>query len=569
MKKTRRLIEAVPRKKILREKADAVSVKQCIAELVDNCIDYWIFRYRSTKPRPRIEIEMNIERDTSSSREPRPIKSFEMKWNMPIPEDRLEDLVTLGSEPIDQEGIIGLWGQGAKIAMHGLAHGWSLETSDGKKKITIHCPKDWINQETNWNLYADEERATEKKDLTIFRTDVLHPDKWREEKLDEEYYDENANVITEELIMNHLSSRYRLFGKIGLRLLINGDKIDLIPVTGKKSLVRDYLWMPGFEPHVDDWGSVRLPNGRQIKIKIFVGMHRIANRQEAGVYIYGNNRMFLKAAKGAPIWKSYAPKDVNMRIHVFLEGLSRDIPWGIPEKDGLTDTHFTIPFVARYVRQSAEPYSKIVKLKTEDRALYSLVGDVQKLVEKAGYEGEDAQVMKALMSNLRELNENKLQFYSESRARGARYVTECLRKDFRSEIHHLMDRAKQEDDYLIFHLGLAEKALRNKLLLKGIDRLPPKAEEPKKEKEAPTTPDPPDSSTRKATEVTGPKELTQTTLDNFDSSLDKLGDAIGIQDKNIVASKVTKAVSKMAKRLSKEGYETVEIRMIKRLLDVE
>lgn len=559
-----------PRKKMLRENADTVAVKQCVAELIDNCIDYWKYKYSKKESRPPLKIWIKLIRDKAVKEEPKPIKQFEIKWNMSIPEERLKDILTLGCESLEEEGIIGLWGLGAKIAMHGLARGWELNTFEGKKEIRVFCPPTWIFEEENWKLRAKKRHnREEEKNESYFLTTKLHPQKWIEEKKDEQFYDETRNILIDEEMREHISTRYTEFGEMGVQIYLNGDPIELISIKNKNSIKRNFLWIPGFEPHIDDWGDIKCPNGRNLRVQIFVGMHRNPSQYEAGVYLYGNDRLFLKAAKKAPLFKSYSPKDVNMRLHVRLYGDSKDIPWGIPEKDGLTETHYVIRDLARFIKQSYEPYSQIVTLKSEERYLYTLEGDVSKLVEKAGYTGKKAENMIKYLTNLRELNERELQLFFERRGKGGKYGVECLQRNFRTHIHQLMKDAKDDENYFNFHMGLVKKVMQRTTLLKGIEFEPEKEKVEREElkgigiKEEETK-----GEGKEEGEDEFAKTWKQSTLDDFDSSLDKLGEATNIKNKDILMTKVSGAVRKMARELSKKGYTTAKKKIIEELLDI-
>jgi hypothetical protein len=562
--------DATPKKKTLREQADAAPLQRCVAELIDNCIDFWRHSNIISKDKPPLNIWLKIDRDQKAKESPKPINHFSMKWNMDIPKDKIENVLRPGSESIDEEGMIGLWGQGAKIAMHGLAHGWILTTIHKKQKIEVTCPSNWIMDEENWKLpYKESDDNKENSDETVFNITKLHPKKWSETKKDEEYFDEYENITINERISKHISERYGEFGDHGVSIFINDEPIELIPIISPNSLKRNYLWIPGFEPHVDDWGAISLSGDRKLKIQIFVGMHRDPNQYEAGVYLYGNGRRFIGAAKKAPLFKSYSPKDVNIRLHVFIDGHARDIPWGIPEKDGLNDTHPTIRTIANYIKKSYEPYSQIVTLEKNQRYLYTLNGPISTLVKTAGYDGNNATTMEKLLKNLREINSEELQFHYVERFSGRHNKPECLNSQFKDEINGILFKAKTDENYLKFHIKLAKISLLSDLLLDGIKVDDIKVDEHEDEEEQEAEQDETEAELEEEPEKNKDISYTQTTIDDFDSSLNELGNAVGIRNKDILMVKLSKAVKKMAKELTRPGYITRKGQFIKELLDIE
>jgi hypothetical protein len=489
-------IAVPPRKKVLRDKADFIAEKICVSELVDNCIDHWT-RIGKNKD---LEVRIRVIREATAVGCIKPITKFEMKWNMSLPYDKIADVLTLGAHADDAGEVIGLWGQGAKIAMHGIARGWTLTTNDTVRTYSVECPADWIFEENNWDLIIEKDkRLPDAKEETIFASMLLHEKKWKEAKKDEEFYDpHNPDIDT--IIRGHLESRYSQYGEIKprLKLFYNDVEIELIDVQTMSRIKRDYLWLPGFQPHVLK-GTITRPTRdpsvfRDLKVSIFVGLHRNPSREDAGVYLFGNGRMFLKASKEAPLYKSYSPKDVRIRVFVFLEGSSQDIPWGIPEKDGLNQEHPVVPELARLIKRSVEAYGQIVTMKTEHLDLYCLEDDIQSLIVKIEPEKKRAEALFQLFEKLRQFNETELRFYYGSFV-GGRPILRCMEKQFRDEVSRRMEQAKTNRGWLEFHFWLSEHGTIDPIFKADIGEIrsrlfPPAAVTPPIQKvtEPPTTP---------------------------------------------------------------------------------
>lgn len=567
----REYVGGPPRKKELRDKVNQIGEKPCICELIDNCIDYWTVTGRQRS----LKVDIKIKRDKTAKKTVYPISGILVKWNMPIPRDRLDALVTPGSAEDEREGIIGLWGQGAKLAMHGIARSWTITTYWQGKRYRITCPEDWIHNETEWRLPLDvDDCESTAEGETVFESELLHEDKWKETKRDDEFHELEPVDLDSEL-RTHLSAKYSQFGRARpkLSLSLNDDDIELIDALSPEILRRDFLWIPGYEPHYNMFELDTNRNNekpRTLKIKIFVGLHVRSLKEEAGVYLYGNNRLFLSAFKGPPLYKSYAPKDTRIRVHVFLDGYSRDIMWGWPEKDGLNEDHSEIDSLAGMIKTSVEPYNTLVTLTTEHLELYSLEEDATELVNKAGLQGIDATAVRLVLDKVREQNTPRLRLFMTT---GGEEVPSLkgLGKAFKKDVNKWITETKEETRSLVdFHLALAEGAILDDPFKKEVGKMKIRFAKESRfstggdAKEEPQRP-------MKGVKTKGKteKEIRQTTLDSFYPALDRLGEIMGEGDRNKVLLKVSKALDKIVRELDGEGYATKKKQIYKDLLGLK
>lgn len=569
-------IDATPTKRVLEDSANRISEKACVSELVDNCIDFWTTKGRK-KP---LEIRIWLQRGKRTA-DGATLIGFKMKWNMAVPEERLGDVVTLGSQSFENEDIIGLWGQGAKVAMHGIARGWRLISTDAESTHVIECPSNWIRDRRNWKLKSSSTPSSGTKEETVFESTVLHEGKWKEQKVDEEFYDPKEPSL-EVALRNYLSGRYSEFGKLGagVSLFLDDSEIELNSVLDREALKRDFLWIPGYEPHIDTHFIETPPNeedepGRLLTVKIFIGLHSNPEKEQAGAYVYGNNRMFLAAAKGKPLYNDYDPYQTRVRMYVFMEGKSKDIPWGIPEKDGLNREHYILPELAKRIRKSVGAYLEIVKLESTHLALYSLVDDMPTLLQKAKLADSDARAIGALLKRIRELNDKSLRFYSTSKGTG-RPTLMCLDKDFRHDIAKLIDMRKEDKiSYAQLHFELAENAIALEDFQRDVAKLrktylknavevsfeDEPGEEGSEEKDKPKRGRP----KKNKDDV----NYYQASLDSFLVELDSLGDILDTDNRSLMLVKVTKLVKRMREVLKSKSYMTAEKKIILKLLQEE
>jgi len=593
-------LNAAPTKKTLRDKANTANLKRCFAELIDNCIDFW--RAKEKHKEKPLKIDIDISRDQGSNKSPKPIKKVQIEWDLCIPHNYLKPLVTLGESGLEDGNIIGLWGQGAKIGTHGLARGWRITSYDNDKKYIIEVPEDWILREKDWELELKIEKNKSNKNFTKFETTKLHPEKWKEETQNEDVPSLGRNQPIEHELRDYIGSTYSEFEDIGegLEIKINDRKLELHSVVNKDTLENEFLWIPGYEPHVDIWGPKKFSDGDELKVNILVGFHRNPSKEKAGVYLYGNARKFLNAHKKSPIYTKYHAEQTRLRIHVFLKGPSDKIPWGIPEKEGLNEDHPSIKDISKWIHQSVEPLlnSRIFEdLPTKQMDIYSMRGNLDNLMSKAQEDGnfddEEKETLIKLIKNLRNI-EFEEKYVNQKRKRGSKYRIDCLNKKYQRKTKRLLKSAKKEKNFFKFHLKIAEVSRHKRKLLKGIDisKFEKKLEKDSAEKEEKEiNSDDRDLSTKDnkfSTQVQNKnegekenqekkkignennktKKYTQTTLNSFNQNLDELGKVLEIDNREVLLGKITKAIKKIKKELDKD-FMTEDARLYKEILELE
>lgn len=340
-------IDAKPKKRIILNKAMRCSFRNAMAEIVDNCLDYWVDLER---PRDLI-VEIGIEKQRTDD------STATVKWNMGVPRERWRPLLTPGDVMHRSASSIGVWGEGFKIAAFATGRVIDIMTNDGGKMNQIHIPDEFLSRD-DWKIAVYkgvEEGASIPEDHTLLR-------------LRGEAYNEHPVDVYP--LVKHLAetfgTRMREEEADGHRvsITVNGEEVKPITFGLPQDIATNYAFPPGFEP------SEHLFHEDGLEIRMIVGLLHTMDSENYGVFMYGNGRLFASRLRNdvvgfgtranSPIPADH-PHAKRIQIHVFFMGNPDKIPWQAPLKDSLIVQHPVINRVADYIKKYAAPYAHYMK----------------------------------------------------------------------------------------------------------------------------------------------------------------------------------------------------------------
>lgn len=350
-------IDAKPKKKIIINKAKRCSFQNAMAEIVDNCIDYW------TDIDKKNDLVISINTKNTDSENP----STLITWNMGIPRERWRPLLTPG-EAVHRAGeSIGTWGEGFKIAIFSTGRQIDIWTRNPGKDNHIHIPADFLNRD-DWiiDVYKSTGTMNIPENTTMLR---LKGKAFNEIPVD--------TYPLKQFLAITFGTRIKQEQQNGQNIIIkfNEKIIDPITFAAPEDIKRNFSFPPGFEP------SEHIFHIPGLTIKMIIGILHTMDAENYGVYLYGNGRLFASklrneqvgfgGRKNSPIPADH-PLSKRMQIHVFFEGDPENIPWQAPLKDGLMEKHWVIEYVADNIRNYASPYAEfMIKAKTPELTFFS------------------------------------------------------------------------------------------------------------------------------------------------------------------------------------------------------
>lgn len=355
-------ISAVPRKRVLANRARQYSFDLAIFELVDNSIDSWEANKSPGEDKPRTGLEIVISfhfRDSTLARM--------VHWDNAggAPEERLEAFVRLGEESLGNRRI-GVWGEGLKVACHALGREIDIYTQHGSiPGYCLRLGKGWL-EDRSWDVPRYRAHNVEPGTTTIEIRGVKH------------------DVTYEEIFGDDPNSLRRRLGMIyGVLLSVDGERRVSIylETAGERALVRPhgigtteeirhtFAFPPGFEPTTHK--KTLRGNGAELQCKIIVGLTPIQRRDYSGVSLWGNGRLFDFAKKEYSVGfgtrgpaKLPASHPTIWRLHlwVFLSGGPEHIPWSAPAKWGYNDNNRFADVIRDFIQEVAVPYAVFTRI---------------------------------------------------------------------------------------------------------------------------------------------------------------------------------------------------------------
>jgi len=349
-----KILDASPSKQILLNKALNCPFENSAKEIIDNCIDYWeeLIEFDDKDLNILFEV-INTESEEDAL--------VRISWNMGIPEERWEPLVKMGAPQHKKPETIGVWGEGFKIAIFGIGTKIDIYSKLNENVVDIDIPENWLKKEDwNINVFHETKKKLEEDTTVIEIKNII------KNKLKKNF---NLSSLQEELGLTYgtLIKKYAAEGKkISIQLK---DKQGLKNIEPKsfglpEDLEENYAYPPGLEP------TEHIFQEYNLDIRMVIGLLPFADSSKAGVYLYGNNRLFERSRKddyvgfglreNSPI-PAMHPHGQRLQVHIFFTGMPQLIPWAAPLKDGLNIKSAVTTRIAEWVREHGEPYVKFVQ----------------------------------------------------------------------------------------------------------------------------------------------------------------------------------------------------------------
>ena len=108
----------------------------------------------------------------------------------------------------------------------------------------------------------------------------------------------------------------------------------------------------------------------ELEMEVLVGMTESSWKNDAGAWMWGNNRLFAQSVtkeifgKGGPGHMSINSQ-ATTRVFVFVQFKAenpRDIPWGSPIKWSYNDQHEAASWVGKHLRDAAFRYIQLASV---------------------------------------------------------------------------------------------------------------------------------------------------------------------------------------------------------------
>jgi hypothetical protein len=340
-------IDAKPKKRIITNKAMRCGFNQAMAEVVDNCLDYW---EDLDKPHS-LEIEIKVKGAQTDE------STVTIEWNMAVPKERWRPLLTPGEVSHRSPKSIGAWGEGFKISVFATGRKIDIVTNVEGELFHIDIPDDFLVTD-DWGIpvFAGALPGT---DVPVNHTVVsLVGRKFSEHPTDlSRTIDYLSEVFGTRMQME-------VKGGHGFHITVNGSEISPKTFIMPDDLAANFAFPPGFEPTVHRFEE------KGLQVTMMVGLLSMADKELYGTYMYGNGRLFAKAVRDARLGygvRSNSPIPMNhplgmrLQIHVFFDGDSELIPWRAPLKDDVELDNDMIRSVNKWIRKYATPYAEFMK----------------------------------------------------------------------------------------------------------------------------------------------------------------------------------------------------------------
>src|SRR6266496_1196671 len=348
MKKEKRIVHAIPSKRLYQSIIADYDIDLAICELIDNALDIWTKENRLKKL--KIVLEFDIDQQI--------IKVSDNAGG--IAEENIKNIIAPGfTSNTSTDETIGVFGVGSKRAVVALAQEIKILTRYvNEKTFLIEYNDDWLQEEV-WNL----EYYTYTKNIPEAST-IIELNKLRA-TIDQKIVDQ---------LENHLRATYAKFLAISNLSIIINDK-DLKPILFDES----WSYPPNYEPQKFVY-EIPIKDEKSLRVEMLgglVGKDQVGEGQY-GVYFYCNERLILKADKsydfGFTIGQAGLPHpQLNpMRVLVYLNGNPERMPWN-SSKSGINFKNRIFQLLRPKILQLVTYYAKLAR---------KLVGNIDETIYK-------------------------------------------------------------------------------------------------------------------------------------------------------------------------------------------
>jgi len=333
-------LDASPTKRVILNKSLVAEFSDAIVEIIDNAIDFWK--------------EKDYDRDLEVTVNTNKVDLIEISWNMGIPEERWEPLVKLGAPQHISTESIGVWGEGLKIALFAMGRKINIYSRLDNETINISYPENWLDT-PSWEILVRKElikKIPEDSSLIEIRNLV-------------------KKQPYESPIIDRVSKTYGTLMKFEeeaghkMKIKINGKEVKRKTWATKEDIEENFAFIPGYEPTEHIFGEVE-----GLQVRMIIGLLAVANKEEAGVYLYGNDRLFAEhlrdesvgfGERANSIIPSDHPHGMRFQAHIFFNGLPEKIPWNAPLKYGFNVKSPIADDIQKWIRDHGQYYVYFVK----------------------------------------------------------------------------------------------------------------------------------------------------------------------------------------------------------------
>lgn len=295
----------------------------------------------------------------------------------------LESVAKIGDSGWGDLYGVGVFGVGLKKAMRKISTEQELFTwhEDDAEPRQVKFDSDYWAEAglAKTEVFVDKGKATEKGS-TFIRFNNLN-------KYPGETLDFNDKFL-ERLGMAYELWNNELPGEIEISFKEGASSSKRLPKTKIHDIdqwKKDFSFHPGYEPRVFTkkmYGTKKNGKEMDLEIKLTFGMRKVGNPDQAGVYVYGNNRLFHgpqftgNPGVGQELWwgfgqktdygkiKSYSSENYKFIAFIEIKAANPiDIPWNTSHKNGYNYLSSTIhnDIIAKMVQCAAKPYMDFIQ----------------------------------------------------------------------------------------------------------------------------------------------------------------------------------------------------------------
>ena len=333
-------LDASPTKRVILNKSLVADFPDAIVEIIDNTIDFWR--------------EKGYDRDLKIDVNTNKVDLIEISWNMGLPEERWEPLVKVAAPQHVSTESIGMWGEGFKIAIFAMGREINIYSKLKNETINISYPKNWLDT-PSWEVFVHKELVKKiPEDSSLVEIHSLVRKQPTESPIIDRVSKTFGTLMKIEAEQNHI-----------MKIYVNGKEVKPKTWATKEDIEENFAFIPGYEPTEHIFGEV---DG--VEVKMIIGLLAIANKAEAGVYLYGNDRLFAEHLRDETVGfgervnsiiPGEHPHGMRLQVHFFFNGSPDMIPWNAPLKYGFNVKSPMADEIQRWVKDFGQNYIHFVK----------------------------------------------------------------------------------------------------------------------------------------------------------------------------------------------------------------
>jgi hypothetical protein len=337
MGKDKRIVKAIPSKRLYKSIIADYDTELALCELIDNALDNWAKEGRIRKLEISIIVDTNQQTITISDNAGG------------VPEADIIKIIAPGhTTNLSTDETIGIFGVGSKRAVVALAQEIKILTRyQDNETLILKYNDDWLQKET-WDFEYEPYNKEISKGSTVIELSKLRS---------------NVNDSLVEDLKEHLAAIYGKFLQDSSIAITVNDKKSLKPILFDQA----WSYPPNYAPQKVTF-SVPIENENPINIALLGGL--IAKNEigegEYGIYVYCNQRLILRADKSYHFGFTSGqaglphPELNSVRVFVNLTGSPERMPW-TSSKSGINFKNKIFELIRPKVLQLVIYYAKLAR----------------------------------------------------------------------------------------------------------------------------------------------------------------------------------------------------------------